>query len=244
MESLATDIMKTLGDELESHRQATRIIISDVQRQMILILAICLFTALLLGFLTPKIIQAPFRKMLGAIEQIRNLNYDVRVPISSDDELGELGRSINKMINQLQNFDERKIRRIAFEQRRFNTLAESTQSGVVLVSKERKVEYINNQLFTFFLIDSEQVIGKLIEEVPFHDVLKREIISVLGSREKVREKLIPFEITGPKGKKMTVEISMNADFIRAYDGEIVDFLFTLEIQAAKEWRSFLSPQDE
>src|SRR5690606_35888478 len=109
--------------ELESHQEQINRLSSDAQRNMIIVVLLMLLSGLALGFVAPNVVVTPFRKMVQAINEVRTGKLNISIPVEADDEIGTIAKSLNTMIAELREFDEMKIKRIAFEKRRFETLA-------------------------------------------------------------------------------------------------------------------------
>ena len=70
---------------------------------LIVILAGVLFIIFLIGRLSKKIVE-PLIQLNGAALELANGNFDVTIDDQSDDEVGELGRSIEKTVNRLKEY--------------------------------------------------------------------------------------------------------------------------------------------
>jgi adenylate cyclase len=63
--------------------------------------AYTLFTAAFLHHMAGRSLVGPVREMLAAVEKVRGGDYQVRIPVVSSDEIGELGDAGNAMIRGL-----------------------------------------------------------------------------------------------------------------------------------------------
>ncbi len=71
--------------------------IAGLQRDILLILFAALLVGLVLTHLLAQRIIGPIERLDKAAGEIAKQNYDVRVPVASDDELGRLARTFNDM---------------------------------------------------------------------------------------------------------------------------------------------------
>jgi two-component system NtrC family sensor kinase len=81
--------------------------IIETRNKMIIYSAILiLITALVKGCFVRKMIHNPIKKLNAATKEVANLNLDHKVYINSQDELGNLANSFNKMTYQLKEANE------------------------------------------------------------------------------------------------------------------------------------------
>jgi len=148
--------------------------------------------ALLLGTILSRTITRPIRELTSATHNMANGNFDQQVPVRSQDEIGELASSFNKMNNDLaHSFNLRKqmTADIAHELRTPLSLiighAEAVHDGVLLPSHENfeiireeanRLEQLVNDLRTLSLADA----GEL--SVEFQLVNVNKLISELQAR--------------------------------------------------------------
>lgn len=76
--------------------------ISDYRNQFIVITCILiLLTGILITFLTQLFVNRPVQRLVQHSTQVSAGNLNVRVPVTSHDELGELSEAVNKMTENL-----------------------------------------------------------------------------------------------------------------------------------------------
>ncbi|PGS47545.1 ATP-binding protein [Bacillus sp. AFS041924] len=89
-------------------------------------------------FLSSKI-TAPLRKMKEVVSSMTSGNFNVKVPIHSSDEIGELAYSFNKMSKQL-NFNMNALKQ---EKEKVSNIITSMVDGVISIDKEGKIVTTN-----------------------------------------------------------------------------------------------------
>lgn len=95
--------------------------------------------AVLFGYRISISLTRPLESITQVAEQITHARYDSRVQIRSRDEIGKLGKAINKMAASLQN----QMKRIADNETRLNTVLENLVSGVIMIDREGKLALAN-----------------------------------------------------------------------------------------------------
>jgi len=87
---------------VEQNKDEILTLFTSIEKTMTIIgLAMAAAISLLLFFLIRKVIIAPINQLSDATEQLKKGNYDVRVEINSNDEVGLLGGSFNTMAEDI-----------------------------------------------------------------------------------------------------------------------------------------------
>lgn len=144
---------------LERDRQI-KTIISETKRNMMITLIIGFLGTIILVLVIPGKIALPFKKIMDAIRELQDNNFDVSIYYNQDDEIGEIAREMNKMIHSFKKFDELRSDRISVENRKFDALANMVKKPILVANAEGKLIYMNNHLYSIMQVQSEEVIGK------------------------------------------------------------------------------------
>ena len=84
--------------------------VSALRRNMAILWTAAIIVALGLTYLLSKKVLEPVRKLDDAATQISRGNYDYRVPVETEDELGRLAKTFNEMCDSIQKAREDLIR--------------------------------------------------------------------------------------------------------------------------------------
>ena len=84
--------------------------LAELQRNVAIIWLIAVFAGLGLTYLLTRRIVEPVRKLDHAATEVTRQNYDYRVPVETEDELGRLARTFNTMCDSLKNARQELIR--------------------------------------------------------------------------------------------------------------------------------------
>lgn len=226
--ALSREALQARYQDLDKHQLELDRLRSNAQRNLIIVMLVLLVSAVGLGFVAPRIVTNPFKKMTRAIEQVRAGKLEARIPVGADDELGEIAVELNKMLADIRTFDQMKIRRIAFERRRFETLANMVDYGLILLKREGEVEFINSQLYVLFNLPSHEVEGKKLEDVPLPQVIKELCEECLVEMRKVEGREITVKVSDREGEEISLVLVVDAAVVRAHDGRVVNIILTLE----------------
>ena len=125
----------------------------------IIILLVVLTASVILSVRILKVITEPLKELEKVTKKISEGDLHIRVNLNSDDEIGVLGRTFNKMADQLQN----KINEVTDRQNRLEAILSSMESGIIAVDEFEKVIAINPYSKRVFSI-KEDIIGKNISD--------------------------------------------------------------------------------
>ncbi len=127
---------------------------------LLLLTMIVLFVTTWLALFLSKIVTRPLSALAEATQEISRGRLDYRVDVNSDDEIGDLVRSFNRMAEDLEG-SRRQIetssrdlsaanKELDHRRRQFETILESIPTGVLSLDAERRVTHINQALLRMF----------------------------------------------------------------------------------------------
>ena len=139
----------------------------------------------------------PLEQLAEASKKLAKGNLNVRVNISSKDEIGILIDEFNHMVSQLQNLYKQleiKNKELAYSNQYLETILETAKTGVIFSDEEGKIQKINSAAIKILGIDKSKVINKdivdFIKELGFSlDELKK------GAKVKYNGKILLMKLT-------------------------------------------------
>jgi PAS domain S-box-containing protein len=193
---------------LQSSERDKRIknILSESKKNMMITLIIAFLGSILLGLVIPGKIALPFKKIMHAIRELQENNFDVVIYYTQKDEIGDLAREMNKMIISFKRFDELRTDRIEVENRKFDLLANISRKYVVVVNYEGNVVYLNNRLYEALGLSTEEVIGKNFKENILPESIRHCFDLALKRHTRIENEETSFKIK-PEGQPAFVGYS-------------------------------------
>ncbi len=150
-----------------------KIFYTENMQYFIILLFVVLLLSIALALKLVRIIVDPVKHLENVTSKIANGNLQTRVNMSSNDELGHLGKTFNNMADQLQS----KMNEIVDKQNRLESILNCMQSGVIAVDNNNDIITINPYAQRIFGININ-VTGKhlndCIEDKRIKDILKGE----------------------------------------------------------------------
>jgi len=111
---------------LEVHRFAVRLLLA--------VMAITIMVLLVFPVAYRRALLKPIEKLLLAVRQVSSGNYSVRLPVATEDEIGQLARGYNDMAVSLENAEGS-----------FKALAENANDGILILSTEDRILFANRR---------------------------------------------------------------------------------------------------
>lgn len=116
-------------------------------------------------------VTRPLEEISRVAADIAQKRFYRRVREEGNDEIGKLGRAINRMASSLE-FQVETIRR---SERRLKSVIEAMESGLILVDPKGKINLVNRAIENFLGIPAQDLIGLSVEKVSYPEELQELI---------------------------------------------------------------------
>jgi len=220
--TLADGIAEAKWAELEMYAHDADRIESIAKRHMGIILGFTGISSLSLGlYLTPKIV-VPIRKLTDLINRAQEEDHGITIEVTSNDEIGELGRFINRMRGQQRIFDDFQAHKIAEERRRLEVLSNLLHDGVILIDSDGRVCTINPTALDFFGLSQSDVEGRSIKEIPVDEPFRQALLRSANTHERFHDSIIALMPSDSSAQLRKITLSIA--FVRAENGEIMSLV--------------------
>ncbi len=155
-----------------------------------------ILSTLLFIFRFPNKIVSPITELTKKIISISEKDYDQKLIITSKDEMGDLARAFNVMVQRIKEYDETNLDQLLFEKKRMDAIVKNLQDGVIILDENKKIILANNPLVKLAGLKEEEVINRYAPDIAARNDLIRTMISSLmveGSENK-EEEIKPIKI--------------------------------------------------
>lgn len=122
---------------------------------------IALLLAALIAYYYSRKISLPLKNMNEAALSMAGGNYKAVISADSDDELGELAKSMNYLASQLA----LNVTALEQEKSKLESTVNSINEGLVAVNQEGRVIFLNPVMEKVFLSSVKSILGRRLEEV-------------------------------------------------------------------------------
>ncbi len=210
-----------------------------------------IFSSIWFGFFLSKGITVPIQELAEGTNRIASGDYDFFIDLETEDEIGVLVNSFNRMTldlknskKQLEEANEGLIKgNIELEQRRLymEIVLANVAAGVISADAGGKILTINKSAEKMLKINTEKIIGKNYKDVISKDYVK-VVNEFLQNKNLLRKDFMELQIRlSVENKTLTLLVSLNVlrDDRGKYLGLVAVFEDLTEIERAQKmaaWR--------
>lgn len=135
--------------------------------------------AVVIGYFLSRSISRPLRDMSAASRAMAAGDFQQRVNVNSEDEVGQLARNFNYLAGVLNNT----ISDLSREKEKMENVLANMAEGVMAVDLEHRVIAVNRQAVENFGLDEHDILSRPLEELSLPRELKEMFEQVLRSGE-------------------------------------------------------------
>jgi two-component system phosphate regulon sensor histidine kinase PhoR len=151
---------------------------SQFHRDFLGVALISLAVAAGIALLWARRITRPLRQMAGFAQAVAQGELSHRLPIRSDDELGDLAAALNTMTTELRET----LHRLETEGRRVRTIMESMAEGLLVIDGRGRISLVNPAAEAMLGLKRDAALGQTpLEAVRSHDL--DELLKAAPSQE-------------------------------------------------------------
>lgn len=206
--------------------------LNSAKRNIFLLISLGILAVGLVIYLAPQRVLLPIHTYVNALRELKDLKFDVRLPIFQDNEIADLGHEINTFIDAFLEFDTMKVKKIQFEKRKMQVLSDILNLGVIIISIEGDVLFMNAQMASFLNLSSENFQKKDFHFVRLPEELKELFDEAISKKEKFENRMmfLTYAKADEDGGEHNeaVELLVDAGMVRNYVGEVANIIFTFE----------------
>lgn len=130
---------------------------------------IAILLAIVFGLYLSNQILKPVNKLKGAIQNIAEKNFEQKIEVYSNDEIGQLAVEFNKMIDRLQDYEKINVNKLIAEKEKSEIIVNNICSPIIVTDDENRVLLLNEAAKKLFDINLE-----VIDNYHFLEVIKNE----------------------------------------------------------------------
>ncbi len=165
----------------------------DALLYMAIIGGICVLITV--GFISyfPVYLTKPLHDLYLALEEMSNKNYTKRLYVGSTNEFARLATSFNKMSSKIAEFENLNLEKVLIEKKRTETIIEHLQDGIIGVSAQNKIIFINQVAEILLDMSSEDAAEVYIPNLLVNnDILYHVMVDLMeiDNRQSFAEKTI------------------------------------------------------
>lgn len=148
------DNAKVLGDRswdnMQRHRMESLQVEARAKRNIISVLLVTGLICIFMIFYLPRYIVRPITSLNRVFKRAEGGDLKAFAPVVSNDEIGDLARSYNRMIERLSSFDSLKTQKIISQKRAFDRFLEALNIPACILTNDFIAVYYNAEFASLF----------------------------------------------------------------------------------------------
>ncbi len=153
----------------------------DALLYMAIIGGFCVLITVGFIFYFPVYLTKPLNELYLALEEMSNKNYTKRLHVGSTDEFARLATSFNKMSTKISEFETLNLEKVLIEKRRTEAIIEHLQDGIIGISADNKIIFVNQVAEILLDMSSEEAVDVYIPDlIVNNDVLYHVMIDLMN----------------------------------------------------------------
>ena len=174
--------------------------ITQVQQVMLYSALLAVLLALIISYTWSKSFSKPLKNMSEVALQLSNGNFEKRIKMDNDDELGTLAESMNYMSDTLK----KTIDDLSEEKNKLKHILTGIEEGVLAVNSKGKIVLINNSakkilgfnknpennnMFLVDVIDKKEILDIYKESLSKKELQSREL-NIYNNNENIKKRIL------------------------------------------------------
>jgi len=148
--SMAHLLAERSWENMQDHKEESLRIDARAKRNIITVLILTGIVGVFMVVVLPRIIMRPITLLSRTLKKAQDGDFKAITPVQFHDEIGELARSYNNLIERFRRFDELKTQKIASQKRAFDRFIENLDTPACILAKDRTAVYYNTLFSELF----------------------------------------------------------------------------------------------
>lgn len=157
--------------------------VKEMQRQATMLIIISLGLAMGLVYFIARDLTRPLVKLTRAARHIAQKDFDVRVDVSTHDEIQDLAETFNEMTTELKRYDEMQVDKIITEKTKTEAVIFSIADGIVMTDLTGRLQLANTRAKHILHLPENEWLNRSIWDYIENNKIKsafRELITQSG----------------------------------------------------------------
>jgi NtrC-family two-component system sensor histidine kinase KinB len=171
-------VQLNLAALLRKHEAAGRTA-GQVWQRTLGLLALSAVVLLALVVRVPGWATGPLRKLLASLHKANQQDFTSRIPAGGHDELGQVARAFNQLLEQLQDYRTSTVAQFKAERNRLASVVNALDEGLLVVDENRRIIVANPVISRLLGQPATQLTGHPAAEVAAHNELFAKMLAQL-----------------------------------------------------------------
>ncbi|MBB3837285.1 signal transduction histidine kinase/HAMP domain-containing protein [Runella defluvii] len=149
----------------------------EIYSYLVFIATFCALIAFSFIINFPRYISDPIQQLTEGLREITRKNYEPRLGVERNDELGEMAKAFNQMAQKLDEYEHSSLARVLFEKRRTETIINQMNDAIIGLDEHNHLLFINSVAATMLGLDAVQIVGRYAPDIALKNDLLRSLLN-------------------------------------------------------------------
>jgi NtrC-family two-component system sensor histidine kinase KinB len=182
---------------------------AQVRRYTLAMLACSVLLMLFFIFSVPESAVTPLRKLLVSIRKANKQDFTSTIPAGGTDELGQVARAFNHLLEQLQDYRTSTVAQLKAERNRLAGVVNALDEGLLVVDENRRIIVANPVASRLLGLSAAQLTGRPAAELAENNELFAKMLPHLDVPAAQRAQEIPMLTVAQPGGEAYYHLLVN-----------------------------------
>lgn len=131
---------------------------------VILALTVTIFSLIFAFYLTKQILR-PIKELGKGIKKVADRNFQQKVEVASEDEIGALADEFNEMILKLKEYEKINVKKLVMEKEKSEAVVNNLSGPLIVTDQDNKIVLINEAAKDLFSIEKDVIDTHFLEVI-------------------------------------------------------------------------------
>ncbi len=177
VKSKCYELLKLNENAMLKKNNAAKEISKDTEIYMLIVSGISILLVLIIIIKAPSTIIQPISELTRKVEAISEKKYSERIEVKSDNEIGALALSFNKMAEKLSEYERSNVNKLIMEKKRAEVIVENMHDAVIVLDENDEIILVNRVSSELLGALNTDLTGKNVYEVAEKNNLLKKILA-------------------------------------------------------------------
>ncbi|MGM0500784.1 MAG: ATP-binding protein [Bacillota bacterium] len=138
---------------------------------LVLALTVIIFSLIFAIYLTKQILR-PIKELEKGIKKVADRNFQQKVEVASEDEIGVLADEFNEMISKLQEYEKLNVKKLLMEKEKSEAVVNNLSSPLIVTDHDHKIVLINEAAKELFSIKHDVIDTHFLEVIQAEEIFE------------------------------------------------------------------------
>ncbi|HMS34963.1 MAG TPA: ATP-binding protein [Ignavibacteria bacterium] len=177
VKTLCYDLLRLNENGMLKKNENAKSISRETEIYMLIAAGLSLLFVIITILKAPSTIIQPILELTEKVEAISEKKYSERIEVKSDNEVGALARSFNKMAEKLSEYEKSNVEKLIVEKKRAEAIVENMRDAIIVLNEKNEVIIVNKVSSELLGISRSDLVGKNVYEISESNNLLKNILT-------------------------------------------------------------------